>query len=132
MAKLSVLLIVWIWTSSSLAATKERIAMDFTYKVSQQSAIGKQTVRSGESIEREIGRGDIDTLVTMIPVLERKKAGPDKIMVEISIKNFREGDLISESNPQIVALQGKTKELTLKDETLGEDLKLSISAKSVQ
>jgi len=106
--------------------------MDFTYKVSQQSAIGKQTVRSGESIEREIGRGDIDTLVTMIPVLERKKAGPDKIMVEISIKNFREGDLISESNPQIVALQGKTKELTLKDETLGEDLKLSISAKSVQ
>ena len=53
------------------ALAKEKISLDFTYKLSPlKKAASNKVVESGESMEKEIGRGDIDTVVTMTPTLE--------------------------------------------------------------
>ena len=112
--------------------SKGRIALDFSYKGNTLSDIaGQGVVESGQTILKEFGRGDIDTVISLTPTFD--KAHPaQSIHIEINVKNFRDGDLISESTPQITAISGQEATLSLTDKTLNEQFKLSFTAKTLQ
>ena len=114
------------------AQAKGRIALDFSYKGNTLlKTAGKGVVERGETILKEFGRGDIDTVISMTPTFEGNSK-TESIHIEISVKNFRDGDLISETSPQVVTVPGQEATLSLKDETLTENFKLSLTAKTLQ
>lgn len=119
----------------SLALTahgKEKIELDFIYNSSSHDAASsKAIVQDGDSVESQYGRGDIDTVISMTPTIEIKD-GHKRILVDIIIKNYREGDLISESNPQLVTIPGKKAHISMNDSELEEDYRISVTAKTTQ
>jgi len=126
------MLILALLVLSITGQAKERISLDFSYNGSAlMKADGKGVVESGQTILKEFGRGDIDTVIAMTPRLEGNPKDKS-IHIDISVKNFRDGDLISESTPQVVATPGKQSTLSLTDETLNEEFKISLTAKTLQ
>ena len=111
-----------------VSEAKQRIQLDMRYNSSGHEAVNQQkTVLEGESFESQFGRGDIDTVISMTPSLETNRGQP-VVMVDVSIQNFRDGDLISESNPQIIAQPGQRATVSVRDSDLDEEYKLSVNA----
>ena len=124
------IIITFLLCSPALAM--EKIQLDFIYNSSNHDAASsKAVVQDGESVESQYGRGDIDTVISMTPSVEVKN-GQKQILVDIMIKNYREGDLISESNPQIITTPGKKAHISMNDSELEEDYRISVTAKTIR
>jgi|GEM_PF-2061591 len=108
---------------------KERISMNFSYENNLNLPFkGRQILKEGESLKKEFGRGDIDTVLTLTPHVENSK----EISVEINIKNFREGDLISESTEELKVQDGQLAHVANEDLKLQESYKISITPKTLK
>lgn len=119
-------------------SSSKKIALQFSYQDTLSPALtGKEVIFSGESLRKEFERGDIDTVLTMTPHIEKEVPTPNggsrkEISIMVNVKNFREGDLISEASNEVSVQDGELAKLSTKDSRLSDIYQISITPKTQQ